>query len=179
MSTVETSHDKPRPRPMRPDRAPSAPLADLAAPVRDPQTGRWLPQNPGGRLRMIAALGKAEAESLLRLEASAVAPWLRPHLSAAQAHAQGLVDALVVPTAELVALCGDEAKARLMAAAALSEGAREGTDAKTAAAWREEARAWMREARQTVLTRSAIARQTRPETETDPVAALNRSLGFK
>lgn len=177
--TVETSQGKPRPRPTRPDRAPSGALADLAGPVRDPQTGRWTPGNPGARLRMIAALGRAEAESLLRLDPASVAPWLRPHLADAQAHAQALVDALPVHSAELVALCGDEAKARLMAAAALTEGAREGTDSKEAAAWREEARGWMREARQVVLTRNAIARQTIPTRDEDDITRLRRGLTSK
>lgn len=177
--SIEVSQGKPRPRGTRPDRSPATPVADLAAPVRNPQTGRWSPGNPGARLRMIAALGKAEAESLLRLDPASVAPWLRPHVTEAQEHAQALVDALHVHTAELVALCGDEAKARLMAAAALSEGAREGTDPKTAAAWREESRAWMREARQIVLTRNAIARQTPAPTGEDDISRLRREFAAK
>lgn len=171
-----TSHGKVRPRTPRADRyRPTTPAAELAAPYRDPTTGRFGAGNPGGRLRQAAALGKLEAESLLRLPVTAVAPWLRPHLADAQAFVQGLVDALPAKTGELVALCGDEAKARLFASAALSEGSREGIDPETAAAWRKEAREWMREARQTVLTRKAIARDTPPEaTDRDDESAFTR-----
>lgn len=160
MSGIETQQGKLRPRVPRKDRLPRSQAAELAAPYRDPHTGRFGAGNPGGRLRQVAALGRAEAESLLRLPLESVAPWLRGHLQAAQQHAQALVDALPAASAELVALCGDEAKARLLANAALTEGARDGISTDDARAWREEARAWLKEARQTVLTRKGVARDT-------------------
>jgi hypothetical protein len=100
------------------------------------------------------------AESLLRLGADTVAPWLRPHLGDAQRHVQALIDALPVVTDELVGLCADEARARLFASACATEGARVDCDAETARAWRQEAREWQREARQVVLTRRAVQRDT-------------------
>lgn len=161
MTTAEMSHGKRRPRPLRVGRVkPTSASAALAAPFKDPATGRFTAGNPGGRLRQLAALGKLEAESLLRLSPDSVAPWLRPHLSGAQSFVQQLVDNLPARTAELVALAGDEGKARLMAAAALTEGSRDGVDPKAAREWRDEARHWMREARQVVLTRKAIERET-------------------
>lgn len=161
---AEVSHGKLRVRPLRADRMPKSAAAEAAAPYRDPRTGRFTAGNPGGRLRQLGALARVEAESLLRLLPADVAPWLRGHLADAQAHVQRLIDALPNPTDELVALCGDEAKARMLAAAALTEGSREGCDPATARAWREEARSWMREVRQVVLTRMAVARET-PKTQ--------------
>lgn len=166
--TVETSQGKPRPRPFRKDRAPRTSAAALAAPFRDHATGRFTAGNPGGRLRAVAALGRLEAESLLRLAADSVAPFLRPHLSQAQRYAQELVDALPGHTADLVALCGDEAKARLMASACMTEGARQECTPPEARAWREEARAWMREVRQVVLTRKALSRDIDPPADEVP-----------
>lgn len=176
--SVEISQGKPRPRPLRKDRMPKSAAAELAAPFRDPKTGYFTAGNPGGRLRQVAALGKLEAESLLRLASDAVASFLRPHLSQAQDHAQALVNALPVASAELVALCGDEAKARLMASACLTEGAREECTPAEARAWREEARSWLREARQIVLTRKALARDI-PPAPSDGLAALERRLGIQ
>lgn len=92
-----------------------------------------------------------------------MASWLRAHLIAAQAHAQALVDSLPAATEELVGLCADEARARLMASACMTEGSREDCPPKVAREWREEARAWAREVRQTVLTRKAVARETPAE----------------
>ena len=174
-ATTDKSHGKVRPRVLRLDRyKPSTPASEAAAPYRDPSNGRFGAGNPGGRLRQIAALGKLEAESLLRLKPDAVAPWLRGQLADAQRYVQGLVDSLPVKTSELLALCGDEAKARLLANAALSEGSREGVGSETAAAWRKESREWMREARQTVLTRKAIARDTLPEAAENATERLRR-----
>ena len=169
---LETSHGKKRPRPLRRDRMPSTAAAELAAPYRDPSTGRFGAGNPGGRLRQVAALAKVEAASLLRLPAEHVAPFLRPHLGDAQRHVQALVDALPVPTDELIALCGDEARARLMAAACAAEGARETCTPDEARAWRQEAREWSREVRQTLLTRKAIERDTKPASQLTGLAAL-------
>lgn len=179
-ATTDKSHGKVRPRALRLDRyRPNTPATEAAAPYRDPSNGRFGAGNPGGRLRQMAALGKLEAESLLRLKPDAVAPWLRGHLGDAQRYVQGLVDGLPAKTSELLALCGDEAKARLLGNAALTEGSRDGVDAETAAAWRKEAREWMREARQTVLTRKAIARDTPAEhTETD-FERLRQEVGAK
>lgn len=160
---IEQSHGKPCVRPLRADRAPRTVTAEMAAPFKDPSTGRFTAGNPGGRLRQAALIERLEAESLLRLPVASVAAWLKPHLQAAQAYAQGLVDSLPARTSELVALCGDEAKARLLANAALTEGAREGLSHAQAQAWREESRAWMREVRQVVLTRKAIEHRTKPD----------------
>ncbi len=180
-ATTDKSHGKVRPRALRLDRyKPTTAAAEAAAPFRNPANGRFGAGNPGGRLRQIAALGKLEAESLLRLKPDAVAPWLRAHLADAQRYVQGLVDALPAKTSELLALCGDEAKARLLANAALSEGSREGVDAETSTAWRKESREWMREARQTVLTRKAIARDTTPDKPAESsLERLRREVGVK
>jgi hypothetical protein len=173
--TVERSKGKPRPRPVRTDRKPRTKAAELAAPFKDPRTGQFTAGNPGGRLRQVAALGKQEAESLLKLAPEAVAPFLRPHLAAAQDHAQELVDGLPAATAELVALAGDEAKARLMTSACLTEGARAECTPPEARAWREEARSWMREVRQVVLTRKAVAREL-GELPPDPEAFTRAAI---
>jgi hypothetical protein len=160
---VDISHGRPRPRPGRRDRQkPSPDVAALAAPHQDPKTGRWLAGNPGARLRQLKRLADVEAASLLALRSDDVAPWLRPHLSRAQDHVQSLVDGLGEmqrDDAELVSMCGDEGKARLMLNAALTEGARVGCSAAEARRWREEARAWLREVRQVVLTRKAVQRE--------------------
>ena len=145
---AETSKGRRRPRlPIRPGRPPSPASAVGAAPVNDPVTGHFLPQNPGARLRQIAAIGRATAESLLRLPVDSVAPWLRPHLSAAQDHAQRLVDALPAQTEELIGLVGDLARCRLLAAACVTEGAREECTPDEGREWRDESRQWMKEAR--------------------------------
>lgn len=161
-SLVETSHGKRRPRPLRAGRPPSPAVSALAAPFRDPVTGYFTGGNPGGKLKQLAALARVTAESLLRLEPAHVAPWLRPHLSEAQAHCQRLVDALPAKTDELLSLCGDEARAGMFSVACLSEGAREGCTPDEAREWRKEGREWMREARQVVLTRKALARDIQP-----------------
>jgi hypothetical protein len=169
---VEMQKGKVRPRALRADRPPKSPAAVLAAPFRDPQTGHFTAGNPGGRLRQVAALARFEAESLLALTTEAVAPFLRPHLAKAQSHVQELIDALPAKSAELVALCALEAKCILLANACVTEGARAGLTADEAKAWRGESREWMREFRQFVLTRKAIARDT--HAEDDDQADLRR-----
>jgi hypothetical protein len=158
--TVEMQQGKRRPRVPRKDRTPTSPAAALAAPFKDPSNGQFTAGNPGGRMRQVAALAKVTAASLLRLPADSVAPWLRPHLIAAQDHTQALVDGLPVATDEVVGLCGDEGRARLFASACAAEGARADTDAETSRAWRQESREWAREVRQTLLTRKAVIRDT-------------------
>jgi hypothetical protein len=168
---VEVQQGKPRVRiPNRKDRLPKTPAAELAAPYRDPRNGRFGAGNPGGRLRQVAALARVTAESLLRLETAQVAPFLRGHLGDAQRHAQALVDVLPATTDELVALCADEARARLMANACVTEGSKAECTADEARAWREEARAWLREVRQIVMTRRAVAKETpaKPKAEDSP-----------
>jgi hypothetical protein len=161
--TIEVSHGKPRPRPARLDRPPTTDLAGLAGPVRNPEDGRFVAGNPGGRLRQFRALARAESESLLRLTTDQVAPWLRGHLADAQDHAQRLIDALPVQDEELLGLCADEARARLMSRAALAEGCRDGADPEIAREWRKESREWSREARQIFLTRKAALRDVDPD----------------
>lgn len=171
---TERSHGRVRPRSsIRRDRPPKSPTAVAAAPVNDPVTGRFLPDNPGARLRQMAALARATAESLLRLPVDSVASWLRPHLRAAQAHAQRLCDALPSQSEELLGLVGDLARARLMATAAITEGAREDCDPATAAEWRSEARAWLKESRALTLTLRAIAKDTASD-DNDEQADLRR-----
>lgn len=178
MSTIERQQGELRPRTPRADRMPKTPAAELAAPHRDPATGRWKQGNPGSRIRQLAALGRAEAQSLLRLAPDSVAPWLRSHLQSAQQHVQELVNAMGPrPPAELVALAGDEGKARLMANAALTEGSREGTDAKTAREWREEAMKWFREARQSALVRKGLARDMPPRDAPNSLLAAIEAAG--
>ncbi|MEO7033102.1 MAG: hypothetical protein ABI548_04625 [Polyangiaceae bacterium] len=157
---------------------PSRAASELAAPYRDPGTGRFGAGNPGGRLRQVAALGKLEAASLLRLPADSVTPFLRPHLVDAQRYVQALVEGLPAATDELIALCGDEARARLLAAACAAEGARQGCDPEAARAWRQESREWAREVRQTLLTRKAIVRDTpKPADSLDAHEAAAREFG--
>lgn len=169
---AETSHGKPRPRALRPDRPPSPAVAALAAPFQDPKTKRFVAGNPGGKLKQLKRLEVTTAESLLKLEADKVAPWLRPHLADAQRHVQALIDALPTPSDELVGLCADEARARLFASACATQGAEAACDAETARAWRQEAREWIREARQVVLTRRAVVRETPPEASAADFQAL-------
>jgi len=157
----EMSHGRRRPRAsIRRDRMPKSPAAELAAPYRDPSNGRFGAGNPGGRLRQVAALARVTAESLLRLESADVAPWLRGALLDGQKHVQGLIDALPVATEELTAIAADLARARLLAAACLSQGCREDTDPDAASKWRDESMKWTREARSLALTLRALSRDT-------------------
>jgi hypothetical protein len=179
-SWTEQSHGRHRVRSaIRRDRPPKNPTAVAAAPVNDPVTGRFVPENPGGRLRQLAAIAKATSESLLRLPVDSVASWLRPHLKAAQDHAQRLCDALPAPTEELIGLVGDLARARLMATAAVTEGAREECDPATAAEWRSEARAWMKEARALTLTLRAIAKDTASDDNNEQADLRRRQAEFQ
>jgi hypothetical protein len=156
---IENSEGELRPQNYRPDELPTPPVAALAAPIRDPHSGQFVPGNPGGRLRQLKALSEARAGELIALDPAKVAPWLRPHVAAAQDHARALVAELVVQSERLNALVLDFARVRFLAQAALAEGAREDCDPETSAKWREEALRWLREVRQLTLTVTGLERE--------------------
>lgn len=149
MTDVERSHGKLRVRATA-DRLPEPPASGLAAPDRDPTTGQFQPGNTASRRRKIKRLAK----SLPWLKPADAEEWLRPFLVAAKSHAVDLL-ADVADHGPVVAGVAEElALARVVARALIAEGARKGGDPKAL----NDARQWMREARQFALTLSHLVR---------------------
>lgn len=158
---VETSHGKRRPRVPRPGEGAALVAAVMAAPLRDEKTGRWLPGNKAGRLRALQAVGK---RTLVTLNPAKCAPWVRPFVELAQAEVQ-----------QIVVECGAEASASLkgfavaavnalaMHRAFLAIAVDPDTDEKRRSEALAEARAWLKEHRQSVLSLRAEARAGLPE----------------
>ncbi len=176
----EMSHGRRRPRAsIRRDRPPKSLVSVIAGRLNDPKTGRFVPENDGARYRQERALARHTAESILRLPVSEVAGWLKPHLSAAQAHCQALCDLLPVYSEELLGLCGDLARARLFATACASEGSREGTDPKLSREWLTESHRWVKEARAISLTLRSLSRDTQPEANDEQADLRRRQAAFQ
>jgi hypothetical protein len=89
------------------------------------------------------------------------------------------MDALPTLDEELVGLCADEARARLMARAALAQGCHGECPPDVAAAWRKESREWSREVRQIFLTRKHALRDIDPADRSDPHRAVFEAFGIK
>ena len=85
--SVESSHGKRRPRAPRPGEHAEIRNAVLAAPLRDPATGHFLPGNKAGRLRTLKSLG-----TLATLDPTQCAAWVRPYVELVQMEASALVE---------------------------------------------------------------------------------------
>ena len=172
--TVETSHAKRRPRTPRPGEHADAVNAVLAAPFKDASTGRFLPGNKAGRLRTLKTV-----RSLVTLNPAECAVWVRPHVAHAHTEALELVtETGAEGSTSLSGFAEDAADAHAMYRALMSLALAEGTDEKTASAARSEARAWMKEHRQSLLSLRAEARAGVPDRETGAVHDLDRELGI-
>lgn len=162
----EMSHGKPR-LTLRPDESAALPATAGTAADRDPKTGRFLPANGAARAR---AVKRALAEQrLLGLDASKVAPWMRPFVE--HAHGYAAVLAGTARRSELSALAGDAATAEtvyraLLAAAVNGEKIDLGLLA--------EARNWLREHRTALATLSNLAGGTKM-----PASEGDLPLGFE
>ena len=145
---IERSQGELRPRNYGADRLPKMPTAGLTAAERDPTTGQFRPGNTVSRRRKIRRIAK----SLPWLDPNEAEPWLAPFLRAAKEHAVDLL-AEVSDLGPIVAGVAEElALARVMARALVQLGAK--GDRKAL----EEARGWLREARQAALALEGLAR---------------------
>ncbi len=153
--TVETQQGKPRPRTPRPGEHATALLnAVNAAPLRDPKTGRWLAGNQAGRLRTLK-----RTQSLITLNPTECAAWVRPYVELAPDEAADLVlECAAESSPSLKAFAEDAANAAAFYRALLAIAVDPSTDAKTAREARSEARAWLKERRQALLSLRAEAR---------------------
>jgi hypothetical protein len=136
----------------------------LAVTMHDPKTGRFAVGNTAARLRAL----KAGARHLIGLDPAKCAPWARGFVAVANADARRLVeehgvqdDTALVRQAENVALAN--AVARGLAVLGLQG---EGDRAALA-----EAKAWMQEHRQGLLTLKAEAREHARQREQAPMVS--------
>jgi hypothetical protein len=118
-------------------------------------------------VKQLAKLRKFAAQDILNLRALDIAPWLRSHLNASQELAHKLVASLPpdARTAEAIDLCLIQAKCKFLADSAIVAAVEANTPARSSLAFRDSALSALKEARQTVLTRSyavdsELARQT-------------------
>lgn len=160
-SGIERSHGKPRVRVRRSRRSTPATVdvsAVLAGPLKDPQTGRFLPGNQAGRLRALKTGPK-----LATMNPEACAGWLRPYVEDAHERARDLVvemGAEVSPS--LMAYAEDAATADSIHRAMLAIAADPEADPKTRTDALKEARAWLNEKRQSITTMRVEARSKMP-----------------
>ncbi len=162
--TVEKSHGKRRPRAPRPGEHAEIRNAVLAAPLRDPVTGHFLRGNKAGRLRTLKSLG-----TLATLDPAACAAWVRPYVELVQVEASALVEETGAEESEslkgfAVAAADAHAMYRALMAIALAPD----TPADKATEARSEARAWLKEHRQSLLSLRAEARAGVPERPEEP-----------
>lgn len=171
--TVERSHGKRRPRVPRPGETPAdVRAAVLAAPLHDPATGRWLPRNQAARLRALKSLADIAA-----LSVETCAPWARPFVELARDEASKLVvEAGAEASPSLIGFAEDAATALAMHRAFLAVAVAPDVDPKTKTTALAEARAWMREHRQSLLSLRAEARAGVPGREGGDLAALEARL---
>jgi hypothetical protein len=147
---VRSSHLRPGAENFRTDELPDVDPAALAAPDRDPETGRFTPGNAASRLRTL----KRQAKALPWLDEARCEPWLAPYVVAAKEHAADLLADLPRDAGPLLAPIAEElAGARVVYRALLAKGL-EG-DAKAL----ESARGWLREVRQHALALEGLARK--------------------
>lgn len=144
---LETSHGVERPT-VRSDEVPPLPRTDETDPDRDPRTGRFRPSNGAARARRLKAV--ARERQMLGLDPSKVAPWMAPLVAHAQEYAAQL-SSMVPQTPALGALAADAAVAEAVFRGLLSIGAAGDFDAL------KEARGWLREHRQALVTLAALA----------------------
>jgi hypothetical protein len=150
MRRVQQSQGRPRPQVPEPGSSPLPPGTVLAAPIRDKRTGKFAKGNDAYRLRGLRAIGKR----IVGLNPAEVAPWLRPFAALAASDAPRLVEQHgCADDAALVGLCEDVAAARAVFRGLLALGAKGDREALS------EAKAWLREHRQAVLSLKCEARE--------------------
>ncbi len=157
--SIETSQGKRRPRVPRPGERALVLATVLAGPYKDPVTGQFLPGNQASRLRALKTAGK-----LTTLNPEVCAPWARPYIELAQSEASELVvEVGAEETPSLRAFAEDAATAVAMHRAFMAIALAPDTDEKTKAAALSEARMWLKERRQSLLSLRAEARAAMPE----------------
>lgn len=170
--TVENSHGKPRPRVPRPGEHANVRSAVLAAPMHDRSTGRFLPGNQVARLRAL------KHTSLATLNPSTCAVWVRPFVELVHSEALALVAEAGAESSEsLKGFATAAAEAHAMWRACMSIALADDVDDKTSESARSEARAWLKEHRQSLLSLRAEARAGLPE-RGDTHQDLDRALGI-
>ncbi len=121
----------------------------LAEPMHDTKTGRFAKGNQAHRLRLL----KTNARHLIGLNPEKVVPWLRPWVALASADASRLVtENGIEGDTGLMRLAEDVAASHAVFRGLLALGAEGDRTALT------EARTWLREHRQSLLTLRAEAR---------------------
>lgn len=137
------------------DLPPTPPNAGDAGPDQDARTGRFVKGNAASRRRKAKALAR-----VVGIAPEKVAPWLRPFVADGTAYATDLIASLPVQAPELNALAMDTAAAAMVVRALFALGA--AGDMKALA----EARAWLKEHRQSVIALRGLTAETpRPETD--------------
>jgi hypothetical protein len=135
----------------------------LAGPYKDPATGRWLPGNSASRLRALK-----RAPKLTTLNPAACAPWARPFVELAQREASELAAEVAADgSASLLGFAEDAATAVAMHRAFLAIAMSPDTDPSTRDSALNEARMWMKERRQELLSLRAEARAGLPRRRPD------------
>lgn len=171
--TVEKSHGKRRPRTPRPGEHAMTAATVSAGPFKDASTGRFLPGNQAARLGALKRV-----RSLVTLNPAACAPWVRPFVVRAHTEVLELVAEMGAEgSASLSGFAEDAADAHAMYRALMAIALAEGTDPKVASEARSEARAWMKEHRQSVLSLRAEARAGVPGRDDGPLD-LDAELGI-
>jgi hypothetical protein len=133
-----------------PGESPLPPGTVLAAPMRDAKSGRFTPGNRAAKLRAL----KGSAKHLVGLNPAQVVPWLRPFVELANRDAGRLVEENgCADDTALMRLAEDAAAAHAVFRGLLSLGAQGDREALA------EAKAWLREHRQAVLTLRAESRE--------------------
>jgi hypothetical protein len=160
---IEWSHGRPRIT-LRADETTPV-TSEESAPMNDPKTGRFLPNNRAYRRRQL----KARADGIATLNPAKVPTWMRPHVETGAPYILALLGMLEGKPA-LHALAGDCADAHVLYRATLAL-ALDAEDAKTRAVLMSEARGWLREHRTALATLSALAGGMKLP-EPDPHAAL-------
>lgn len=161
--TVERSQGKPCPRPPRPGEHAMTAETALTAPIRDPQTGRFVPGNNAARLRALKRAAK-----LTTLNPSSCATWARPFVELAHKRAVELVEELGAECSpSLMGFAEAAATADAMHRAYLAIALSPDSDTRTRDAAASEARHWLREHRQSLLSLRGEARAGVPERAND------------
>ena len=146
MARIETQQGKRRVR----QPAAGDGTAVLAAPLRDPSTGRFQPGNDFSRLRTLKA---AYDVGFVGLNPDKVSPWLRPFVELARRDASRLIEEVGAEgSPSLTGLAEATANAQAFARGLLAAGAEGDAEAM------EAARHWLREYRQLLLALRAEAR---------------------
>lgn len=128
---------------------------------RDPVSGRFVEGNAAAKLSHVRRAAKP-------LDPDRVKPWLRPFAQLAHVHARHIIAELPVQTTALNALAIDTASALAIGRALMSAGGEHG-NVKVL----REARAWLREHRQNLITLMALARDEAAARRGAPAQAVD------